>query len=1559
MINLAASVFGGAAQRTASAPAGSDRRWTYTSQRSSIELTEVESRKSDEERQAQRNDSVRQLAKNMPRGPCNTDDTAEVNPFQPPQNSALDPNGSAFEARAWTKAVLALRSKDPEKYAERTTGVAFRDLNAHGFGVPTDYQQTVGNVWLGALRLVRKHLGTGKRKIEILRGLDGIVEAGEMLVVLGPPGSGCTTFLKTISGETHGFSVDEGSHLNYQGISAKHMQNEFRSEAIYTAENDVHFPMLTVGQTLYFAARARAPREIPGGVSKDVYAQHMRDVVMATFGILHTMDTNVGNDFVRGVSGGERKRVTIAEAMLSQAPLQCWYVFLKFSIELHSIQPTFSNIACLDFTLPLVFVTRLPGCIDPACTVSTSSTALLPVTYSLRLTRDNSTRGLDSANAIEFARTLRTSTELSGTTACVSIYQASQTAYDLFDKVLLLYEGRQIFFGKTTEAKQYFLDLGFDCPDRQTDADFLTSMTNPQERVVRAGHERLVPLTPNDFADRWYNSSNYHQLKQDLDTYDRRFPIGGKHLEEFAASRRAQQARSQRRKSPFTLAYSEQISLCLWRGFTRLRADPSITLVAAFFNIVMALVVSSVFFNLQPTTGSFFQRGALLFFAVLLNAFASALEIIILYAQRPIVEKHARYALYHPSAEAFSSMITDLPYKITNSICFNLVLYFMANLRREPGPLFFFLLVSFIVTLVMSMMFRTIASVTRTLEQALAPSALIITALVIYTGFVIPTSYMVGWARWINYINPVAYGFEAIMANEFHNREFTCSSYVPFGGFYDDVPAVNRACVAIGSVLGQTTVNGDVYLDSAFGYHNTHKWRNVGIMAAFLVFFLITYVWSAETVRAKKSQGEVLLFQRQKFEREISKQQRTDTEKGEANLPMQAIADHSTPRGKLNLQKQTAIFHWSDITYDIKVKGGNRRLLNMIDGWVKPGTLTALMGESGAGKTTLLDVLASRKTVGVIGGDMLVDDRAKDASFQRKTGYVQQQDLHLQTSTVREALKFSALLRQPAYIKRADRLAYVDEVIELLDMQPFADAVIGVPGEGLNVEQRKRVTIGVELAAKPQLLLFLDEPTSGLDSQTSWSICDLLDKLTKNGQAILCTIHQPSAILFQRFDRLLFLAKGGNPVYFGPIGDNASTLTRYFEQNGAAPCGASQNPAEWILEVIGAAPGSSTTIDWPRIWRASKEFQEVKGELRALQSHRGIDNSSSETSVDSKQAFREFAQPFSIQAWEVTKRVFEQTWRDPVYIYSKLALCLFAALFIGFSFYKATNSQTGLQNQMFGIFLLGSILPNLVEQAHPRFVTQRDLYEARERPSKSYSWQSFMLANVLVELIWHLPMAAVIFLCWYYPMGLWRNAEATDSVTLRGAQMFLFILQFMIYTSTFASATIAGVSSAEIGGALTNVLFSLALVFCGVLATKDQLPGFWIFMYRLSPLTYLVSGMLTTAVADTDLVCATNELLRFNAFPGRNCSAYLAPYIKTLGGYLEPSTEGSSSCEFCPYGNTNQYLAIIDMHYDQSWRNFGILWVFILFNICFAFFIYWLARVPKKWSLKGKNREKT
>lgn len=354
--------------------------------------------------------------------------------------------------------------------------------------------------------------------------------------------------------------------------------------------------------------------------------------------------------------------------------------------------------------------------------------------------------------------------------------------------------------------------------------------------------------------------------------------------------------------------------------------------------------------------------------------------------------------------------------------------------------------------------------------------------------------------------------------------------------------------------------------------------------------------------------------------------------------------------------------------YDIKIKKEPRRILDHVDGWVKPGTLTGLMGVSGAGKTTLLDVLATRVTMGVVTGEMLVDGQQRDASFQRKTGYVQQQDLHLSTSTVREALRFSAILRQPKHVSHKEKMDYVEEVLKLLEMEAYADAVVGVPGTGLNVEQRKRLTIGVELVAKPELLLFLDEPTSGLDSQTSWNILQLLRKLTSHGQAILCTIHQPSAMLFEQFDRLLFLAKGGRTVYFGPVGKNSKTLVNYFESNGADKCPADANPAEWMLSAIGAAPGSETSQDWHETWLGSKERQEVRDELERIKKERPKEVASDAEKKKGepadkqaeKAAYAEFAAPLYVQFWQVLTRVFQQYWRTPSYIWSKTALCTFS-----------------------------------------------------------------------------------------------------------------------------------------------------------------------------------------------------------------------------------------------------------------------------------------------------------
>jgi ATP-binding cassette, subfamily G (WHITE), member 2, PDR len=169
---------------------------------------------------------------------------------------------------------------------------------------------------------------------------------------------------------------------------------------------------------------------------------------------------------------------------------------------------------------------------------------------------------------------------------------------------------------------------------------------------------------------------------------------------------------------------------------------------------------------------------------------------------------------------------------------------------------------------------------------------------------------------------------------------------------------------------------------------------------------------------------------------------------------------------------------------------------------------------------------------------------------------------------------------------------------------------------------------------------------------------------------------------------------------------------------------------------------------------------------------------------------------------------------------------------------------------MFAVFMLFTIFGQLVQQIMPHFVTQRALYEARERPSKTYSWVAFMVSNIVVELPWNSLMAVLIFFCWYYPIGLVKNAIPTHAVTERGGLMFLLIWQFLLFTSTFTNMVIAAIETAETGGNIANLMFSLTLIFCGVLASPKVFPHFWIFMYRVSPFTYLVDAMLSVGVAN-------------------------------------------------------------------------------------------------------------
>ncbi|KAL8860685.1 MAG: hypothetical protein Q9178_003038 [Gyalolechia marmorata] len=1234
-----------------------------------------------------------------------------------------------------------------DEKANHVDSLLFRNLSIHGSATLEHYQTTFLDYPLSVLaRLVRHVFGSSQdRKVRILQDFEGVIVGGEMLLALGRPGSGCTTLLKTLSGDSRGLHLDTTSLLSYQGVPMAEITKRSRGEYIYVPESDIHFPHLTVAQTLTFASQARTASTTASSSGHPYTTTGNTEETITALALTHALHTKVGSSVVKGISGGERKRTSIAEILVGTSRIQCW---------------------------------------------------------------DNSIRGLDSANALRFIECIHSSAVKAHIVVIATLYQASEAIYNCFDKVIVLYEGREIYFGSTNNAKAYFIDLGFICPDRSTTADFLCSITNPSERIIRQGREDSVPLSPAELAKTWLSSSERVRLVAEIQ----------KHENVLASDYRTQQSpRShlestmQRPPTPYILPFSKQVNICLTRSFQRLAQEPTPVISGIIGNTIISIILGSMFYNMPANTSSFFGRGVLLFFTILTNTLLASFEGVQLWDHRPIVEKQYQLAFYHRSAEAVASMLCDLPNKVLLTAGFNLPFYFMANMRRTPAAFFTFYFFAFISLLTGSMLYRTIGAMSRTLTASIAPGSVFILLLVIYTGFILPIPSMHPWLRWFAYINPVGYAFESLMINEFQGLQFPCVSFIPEGPSFVGNRPHQRMCSVTGATAGSDVVDGSLYLATTFDYHEKHLWRNLAVLFGIMTLLCILYLVATECLAVQRSRGEVLIHKR-------TRQPKTaffdDSEKQEHATTMPRVTQPELDNNLIPDPKSNgpvaASFIWDNLSYEINVsKLGRLRLLDDIEGWVEPGTLTALMGESGAGKTTLLNVLAMRADVGVISGEKLVDSRFQNEGFARKIGYAQQEDIALSTATVKEALVFSARLRQSSQYTDAEKLAYVEEVISMLDLGELANAVIGAPGDGLNIEQRKRLTIGIELAARPELLLFLDEPTSGMDSNTAWTICRLLRRLADAGQTILCTIHQPSGTIFEMFDRLL-LIQHGRSLYFGNIGQNSRIVIDYFSQQGVATCPPQANPAEWLMTITSLA-NSSVKKDWPQLWASSAERRAIKARLAERKAElRAAEKKDSNPTVDSA-----YAAPFLRQLYHVTKRNFEQDWRTPSYLHSKLFLALGASIVNGFSFYASSNSLQGTQNQIFSVFILFTLHSSLVQLIIPRFLENRRLYELDEGPSRTYRWDVFVLSNIISELPSQTVLATVQYLGWFYPIGMYRNAISAHALNERSGLMFLLLWSYMLFSSTFSQIVATITPDAATGINISSLLYSLSLIFCG------------------------------------------------------------------------------------------------------------------------------------------------
>lgn len=564
-------------------------------------------------------------------------------------------------------------------------------------------------------------------------------------------------------------------------------------------------------------------------------------------------------------------------------------------------------------------------------------------------------------------------------------------------------------------------------------------------------------------------------------------------------------------------------------------------------------------------------------------------------------------------------------------------------------------------------------------------------------------------------------------------------------------------------------------------------------------------------------------------------------------------------------------------------------------------------------QTTLLNTLAGRTDFGTQSGQVFLDGGPLPKNYRRYIGYVQQQDVHLPTQTVREALQMTARLRRPASVSDEEKEAHVEAVIQTLEMNEFAEALIGVPGAGLNLEQRKRVTIGAELAACPGILL-LDEPTSGLDGQSALTIGRLLRKLAGSGQTVVCTIHQPAAELMELFDHLVLLVPGGRLAYDGPLGDRCATALGYFANaGGARPCGDDENPAEYFISVVRESPGDGGAGATPRgdsatLWAASPaRAQREEQRQQWVQGAGGRGGSAAEQpgrAAGDAASSSTYAVPLWTQFTTTMRRTWLYYWRDPDYFVSKLLMNMGNALLNGLTYLNAGNNERGAYNRLFSAFMSLIVGPPLGLQLQPRFVALRDIFTQREQASQTYSWLCFVVPAILIELPYALVTSLAYWLLWYFPVGYF-------TAPARAGYSFLAYELFSVFAHSLAQLCAALMPSLNATFMANGFFFMFVNLFSGTLSPKPVTPSGWRWYYEVSPLFYLAEGNTATMLQGLEIACDADETSVFQPLGNGTvtCQDYAADFLRSATGYLlNPSA--TADCQYCRYKNGESYVRL-------------------------------------------------
>ncbi|KAK4412483.1 ABC transporter G family member 31 [Sesamum alatum] len=1238
------------------------------------------------------------------------------------------------------------------------------DVHVGSRALPTlvNYSRDMIELLLTKLRISRPK----RHELTILNNISGVVKPGRMTLLLGPPGSGKSTLLRALAGKLES-SLKKSGTITYNG----HKFDDFfvQRASAYISQTDNHIAELTVRETLDFAARCQGSSEGFAAYMKDLTRleeernirprpeidAYMKassvggrkhsvstDYILKVLGLDVCADTLVGNDMLRGVSGGQRKRVTTGEMV-----------------------------------------------VGPRKT----------------LFMDEISTGLDSSTTFQIVQCMRNFVHVMEGTILMALLQPAPETFDLFDDLILLSEGYLVYQGPRVEVIEFFQSLGFRLPPRKSIADFLQEVTSKKDQAQYWGDlSRQYEFVPVSKIAEDFRNSRYGQNVQNFlsDPYDK--------------SRNHPSALP---RTKYAVPRGELFKACFFRELLLIDRHRFLYVFRTCQVAFVGFVTCTMFLRtrLHPidvSNGELYL--ACLFFGLVHMMFNGFSELPLMIFRLPVFYKQ-RDNLFHPAwAWSISSFILRVPYSVIEAVVWSCVVYFTVGFAPGAGRFFRYMFLLFSVHQMALGLFRTMASVARDMIIANTFGSAALLIIFLLGGFIMPKEMIKPWWVWGFWVSPLSYGQRAISVNEFTATRWM---EISAGG----IPVGDR-------LLQLHSLPNDGYW----------YWLGVGVLLAYALFFNIT-VTAALAYLNPIRKSQTICPPDDDLENSATTGHSQATISGNDGMKKRGMI--------LPFQPLTMTFHNVNYFVDMPKEMSSQgipetmlQLLSNVSGVFSPGVLTALMGSSGAGKTTLMDVLAGRKTSGYIEGDIRISGYPKEQkTFARISGYVEQSDIHSPQVTVIESLWFSAFLRLPKEVNQRQRQEFVEEVMQLVELDSLRHALVGLPGStGLSTEQRKRLTIAVELVANPSII-FMDEPTSGLDARAAAIVMRTVRNTVDTGRTVVCTIHQPSIEIFEAFDELLLMKRGGRVIYGGKLGEKSQTMINYFQgTNEVPPIPDGYNPATWMLEISTPAIEEKIREDFADIYVDSQQYRDVEASIQRL----SIPPEHSEPLKFTSTYATDAISQFKICFWK-QNLVY---WRSPSYNAVRLFFTTMSALIIGTIFWDVGSKRDTTQNLF---VVLGALYASALflgvnnsSSVQPVVSIERTVFY-REKAAGMYSPFPFAFAQGLVEIPYIMVQTILYGIITYFMINFERTV---------GKFFYYLLFMFLTFTYfTFYGMMVVGLTPTQhLAAVVSSAFYSLWNLLSGFLVPKPSIPGWWIWFYYICPIAWTLRGIITSQLGDVE-----------------------------------------------------------------------------------------------------------